>query len=186
MPGDLRASPVSLMLKLIMYLSPENISDLTEVVICDSKSALQAHRELFRYNQHSYITTDNASNAFPLVVNLVNICNAAVSCPTRIHLAVGWENMLRVAAWQADFALIRDVFIVLKNAGVTDTALAPFSDSPTSDLFPYLYYGKQIDVLKKVCVMARRRIESHVKKSPVRVDCHMITEDSPNVVASSL
>ena len=94
--------------------------------------------------------------------------------------------MLRVAAWQADFALIKDVFIVLKNAGVTDTALAPFSDSPISDLFPYLYYGKQLDVLKKVCVMARRRIESHVKKSPVRVDCHMITEDSPNVVASSL
>jgi hypothetical protein len=182
----LPASPASLVLKFIMYLSPEHISNLTEVVVCDSESALKAHRELFRYSQNSYFSSGDASNAFPLVVNLVDTCNVAVSCPTRIHLAVGWENMLRVAAWQADFAMIRDVFIVLKNAGVTDAALAPFSDSPIIDLFPFLYYGKRIDVLKKICVMARRQVESHVKKSPVRVDCHMITEDAPHVVASSL
>ncbi len=174
------------MLKFIMYLSPENISDLTEVVIYDSAAAHQAHMELFRYSKNAYISSGDTNNAFPLVITLVDTCNSAESCPTRIHLALGWENMLKVAAWQADFALIKDVFIVLKNAGVTDNALAPFSASPVADLFPYLYYGKQLDVLKKVCVMARKQVESRVRKSPVRVDCHIITEDSPRVVASSL
>ena len=175
----------SLMLKFIMHLWPENISDLTEIVIYDSESALQAHRELFRFSNRSYISTANTDNAFPLVVTLVNTCNASESCPTRIHLAVGWENMLRVAAWMTDFGSVKDTFIVLKNAGVTESVLIPFAASPVGDLFPYLYYGKKLDVLKKICVIARKQVESHVKKSPVRVDCHIIT-DSPHVVASSL
>lgn len=169
-----------------MYLSPENISDLTEVIICDSESALQAHKELFRYSQHSYISSDDTGNAFPLVTALVDTCNAAVSCPTRIHLALGWENMLRVAAWMSDFKSVKDAFIVLKTAGIAEAALTPFAASPVSDLFPFLYYSKQLDVMKKICVIARKQIESRVKKSPVRVDCHIITADSPQVVASSL
>lgn len=174
------------MLKLIMYHLPAAISDLTEVVICDSVLAVQAHKELFRFSQRSYIYSSTTSNVFPLVMQLVNICNASASCPVRIHLAVGWENMLRAAAWMTDFGSVRDAFIALKNAGVTPSSLTPFADSPIGDLFPYLYYGKQLDVLKKICVMARKEIESHVKRSPLRVDCHMITEDSPHVLVSSL
>ncbi|MGO9380387.1 MAG: hypothetical protein ACLPN1_09545 [Dissulfurispiraceae bacterium] len=173
------------MLKFIMHLLPENISDLTEIVICDSESALQAHRELFRFSKRSYISSDNMDNAFPLVLSLVDTCNASASCPTRIHLAFGWENMLRVATWMTDLSSVKDTFIVLKNAGVTESVLIPFAASPAGDLFPYLYYGKRLDVLKKICIIARKQVESRVKKSPVRVDCHIITS-SHHVVASSL
>jgi hypothetical protein len=169
-----------------MYLSPENISELTEAVVFDSKAALQAHKDLFRFNEQCYISSDNHENVFPLVAGLVDACNASESYPSRIHLAAGWENMLRVAAWQSDLDSVKDAFIIMKNAGMPESALSPFTDSPVGDLFPYLYYGKQLDVMKKICVMARKQIEARVRKSPVRADCHIIMKDSPHVVASSL
>ena len=170
----------------MMYLSPENISELTEAVIFDSGSALQAHKDLFHFNEQCYISADSDENVFPLVAGLVDACNESEACPSRIHLAAGWENMLRVAAWQSNLNSVKDAFILMKNAGMPETALSPFTDSPVSDLFPYLYYGKQLDVMKKICVTARKQIEARVKKSPVRADCHIVMKDSPHVVASSL
>ncbi len=176
-----------------MSLSLERISGLTEIVIYDSAAAMQAHRELFRFSQNAYIPSfendgaeGSSNNAFSIIATVVNLCAAAESCPARIHLALGWENMLRIADWKENFASIWDVFILLKNLGVTEAALAPFVRSPINDLFPYLYYGKMLDVLKRVCVMAKRQTESRLKNTTVRVDCHLIQEDSPKVVASSL
>ena len=174
------------MLQFIMYLSSESIAGLSEVVICDTESALRSHMDLFRYSKSSYIAADDSGNAFPLIASLVDACNESESCPTRIHLAVGWENMLRAAAWRSDFSSAKDVFIVLKNAGVAESALSLFTSSPVCDLYPYLYYGKQMDVLKKLCTIARKQIEARVQKATVRAYCHLITEDSPHVVASSL
>jgi hypothetical protein len=34
--------------------------------------------------------------------------------------------------------------------------------------------------------MARKQIESRIKKGGVRADCHMIAEDAPRIFASSL
>jgi hypothetical protein len=182
------------MLKFIMSLYPGNISDLTEIVICDSEPAMQAHRELFHFSTNAYLPVyesgdgapENYRDAFQPMVKLIDACNAAPLCPSRIHVAAGWENILKVAAWKAEFASVRDAFIVLKNAGMADSVLIPFAGSPVSDLFPYLYYGKRLDVLKKICTLARRQIESRVKKSGVRADCHLIMEDSPKIIASSL
>lgn len=181
------------MLKSIMSFSLETIAGLTEVVIYDSAAAMQAHRELFRFSRNAYIPAfekdDSAGsqcNAFPLIANIVNLCSAAETCPARIHLALSWENMLRVAAWKADFASIWDVIILLKSAGVAEAALKPFANASISDLYPYLYYGKMLDVLKRVCVMAKKQTEARLKNTTVRVDSHMIQEDSPRVIASSL
>lgn len=189
-------APSFLMLKSIMLsdLSPEKIVNLTEAVICDSEAAMLAHKDLFRFSQNAYLpayeTNDtsagNSCNAFPAVTKLVDICNIAPSCPSRIHLAAGWENILKVAAWKAQLASVRDALIFLKNAGIAELDLTPFASSPVSDLFPYLYYGKRLDVIKKICMIARKQIESHLKKSGVRADCHMIAEDAPRIFASSL
>jgi len=175
-------------------LSPEKIADLTEVVLCDSGAAMQAHKELFRFSQNAYLpayeTNDNSSgnscDAFPVVALLIDTCNAAPLCPSRIHLVAGWENILKVAAWKAKLASVRDAFIFLKNAGIADSDLIPFVSSPVPDLFPYLYYGKRLDVIKKICTMARKQIESRIKKGGVRADCHMIAQDAPRIFASSL
>jgi hypothetical protein len=183
-----------IMLKFNMSLYLGNIADLTEVVVCDSEPAMQAHRDLFRFSANAYVpvyesgddASENYRDAFQPVVQLIDTCNAATLCPSRIHIAAGWENILKVAAWRADFASVRDAFIILKNAGLADSTLSPFTRSPVSDIFPYLYYGKRLDVLKKICTLARRQIESRIKKGGVRADCHLINEDSPRIVASSL
>ncbi len=91
-----------------------------------------------------------------------------------------------VAAWKEGIAAVKDVFIVLKNAGVTDSELKPFASSPVADMLPYLYYGKRIDVIKKICRLAGRQIESRIKKGGLRADCHLILEDAPRIIASSL
>jgi len=184
------------MLKCIMLsaLSPEKIADLTEVVICDSKAAMEAHKDLFRFSQNAYLavfeTADNSAghscDVFPAVTRLIDTCNLAPFCPSRIHLVAGWENILKVAAWKAELTSAGDALIFLKNAGLAESDLTPFAGSPVSDLFPYLYYGKQLNVIKKICMMARKQIESHLKKGGVRADCHMIAEDAPRIFASSL
>lgn len=184
------------MLKCIMIsaLSPEKIADLTEVVICDSEAAMAAHKDLFRFSQNAYVsayeTNDNSvgnfCDAFPTVTRLIDTCNLAPLCPSRIHLVARWENILKVAAWKAELTSVRDAFIFLKNAGIAESDLTPFAGSPVADLFPYLYYGKRFNVIKKICMMARKQIESHLKKGGVRADCHMIAEDAPRIFASSL
>ncbi len=170
-----------------MSLSPETVAGLTEVVICDSGAAMQAHRELFRFSQNVYVPVHEAgADAFSVLEKLVESCNASPSYPSRIHVAAGWENILKVAVWKTGLCSVRDAFIVLKNAGVMDSELKPFASSQVGDIYPYLYYGKRLDVLKRICMMARRQIETHVKKGGVRADCHIIMEDAPRIIASSL
>jgi hypothetical protein len=178
------------MLKLIMSLSPETVAGLTEVVICDSGAAMQAHRELFRFSLNAYVplheSGDDIVDTFSALEKLVEACNALPLCPSRMHMAAGWENILKVAAWKSEISSVRDVFIVLKTAGVMDSELKPFAGSPVADLFPYLYYGKRLDVIKKICKLAGRQIESRIKKGVVRADCHLVMEDAPRIIASSL
>jgi hypothetical protein len=179
---------------MISALSPEKIADLTEVVICDSEAAMEAHKDLFRFSQNAYLPVyetnnnqkGNSCDTFPAVTKLIETCNLAPLCPSRIHLVAGWDNILKVAAWKAELTSVRDALIILKNAGIAESDLTPFAGSPVSDLFPYLYYGKRLNVIKKICMMARKQIESHLKKGGVRADCHMIAEDAPRIFASSL
>ncbi|HTZ17617.1 MAG TPA: hypothetical protein VMB78_04180 [Dissulfurispiraceae bacterium] len=178
------------MLKFIMSLLPETVADLTEIVLCDSGAAMQAHRELFRFSRNAYLpvyeSDGNACDALPSLQKLVEACNASPACPARIHVAAGWENILRVAAWKADLASVNDIFIVLRNAGVMESELKPFAGSQVADLFPFFYYGKRLDVLKRLCRIACRQIESRIRMGGVRADCHLILEDAPRIVASSL
>jgi len=170
-----------------MSLSAETIAGLTEVAICDRGSALQAHKDLFRFSANSYFPADGAAcDVFRVLDRLVQTCNASSACPARIHVAAGWENMLRVAAWKAEIESVKDVFIVLKNAGVIEAELKPFSGSPVADLFPFFYYGKRLDVLKRICRIAGKQIESRIRKNGVRADCHLIMEDAPRILASTL
>lgn len=187
------------MLQFIMAIdiSPEKIAGLTEIVICDSLGAMQAHKERFRFSQNAYINAceDAAAqpasggcfcNVFPIVAKIIDTCNALDYCPSRIHLAMGWENILRVAVWKQDFESIWDVFIVLKKAGLAEACLTPFANSPVSDLFPFLYYKKEFDVLKRVCIITKKQIEARLKAKDVRVGCHLMPEDAAEIVASNL
>jgi hypothetical protein len=170
------------------FLCPiDNLKENHEVIICDSVVAKQAHKELFHYRDDVYVTVDGAENIFGVISNTVNSCNAEQqSCPSKIHLALNWLNLMQVSLWQAKKPTTGDAFTVLKNAGVDSHELQPFKTADISDIFPWLYYGKRFDILRKLCHKAKKQMEAHLKDHSIRVDCHLIAEDTKKVVASSL
>lgn len=169
-------------------LSPlDNLKNNHEVVICDSELSRQAHKELFHFKDDVYIIADNESGVFDAVVNIATTCNSAEeACLSRIHLVLGWENILKISAWKAAKPAPGDAFLVLKNAGVSSQELQPFKTADINDMFPWLYYGKRFDVLRKVCHAAKRQLEGHLKSHSIRVDSHLIADDTKRIVASSL
>lgn len=165
----------------------DNLRENHEIIICDSAVAKQAHKELFRYNDNVYITADETENIFNLISNIVNSCNAeSLLCPSKIHLVLNWLNLLQVSLWQAKKPTAGDAFTVLKNAGISSQEFQPFKNSDVNDIFPCFYYGKRFDILRKVCHKAKKQVEGHLKNHAIRVDCHLIAEDTKRIVASSL
>lgn len=165
----------------------DNLNENHEIIICDSAVAKQAHKELFRYSDDVYVTVDNTENIFDIISNTVNLCNAgSQSCPSKIHLVLNWLNLLQVSLWQAKKPTAGDAFTVLKNTGIGSHELQPFKNSDLNDIFPWLYYGKRFDILRKICHKAKKQMEAHLKNHSIRVDCHLIAEDTKKVVASSL
>lgn len=177
------------MVKLFMpLLCPiDNLKENHEIIICDSVVAKQAHKELFRYSDDVYVTINESENIFDVISSIINSCNAgSQSCPSRIHLVLNWLNLLRVSMWQAKKPATWDAFTMLKNAGVGSNELQPFKTADIDDIFPWLYYGKRFDILRKLCHKAKKQTEAHLKNHSVRIDCHLIAEDTKRVVASSL
>lgn len=165
----------------------DSLKNSHEVVICDSELSRQAHKELFRFSDEAYLVADAGSGMFDTVARVADSCSAAGEpCPSRIHIVLGWENILRVSSWKSAKPGAGDAFLVLKSAGVTAQELQPFKTADVNDLFPWLYYGKRFEVLRKVCHAAKRQMESRLKNHAIRVDSHLIAADTQRIVASSL
>jgi len=81
---------------------------------------------------------------------------------------------------------IEDAIYVLKSAGMSYSELSPFKDGLPEDIFPVLYYGKNFDMLRKVCNIAKRMAESRLKSKFSRIDCHLVSDESNRIIASSL
>ena len=158
-----------------------------ELVICDCESSRHAHSELFRYNEDAYFTSDGTSGVFEAITGITSSCNEAISgCPAKIQLVLVWENLLKVSLWKAVKPTAGDAFTLLKNSGVGTQELQPFKAADTNDLFPWLYYAKRFDVLRKVCHAAKKQMEGHLKDRSIRINCHLAVEDTKRIVASSL
>ncbi len=165
----------------------EKLKESRELVICDSESSRQAHKELFHFSDDVYILSGEQDNVFDTVLGMINTFNTAPATgPSRIHIVLGWENILRVSSWKLRRPDVGDAFILLKNSGVGAQELQPFKTADINDLFPWLYYGKRFDVLRKICHTAKRQIEGHLKNRIIRADSHLLADDTKRIVASSL
>jgi len=173
------------MLKLSMLI-PKNLKDNIELGICDGETAKQAHKELFHFSDNAYIVADEKANIFYLLSDIINACDSSSDSSQKIHLVVSWINLVRFSLWQASKPTTGDVFTLLRNSGVSSGELQPLKSSDIDDIFPWLYYGKRFDVLRKICHMAKRKVESNFKKYTIAVECHVIAEDTKKIVASSL
>lgn len=168
--------------------SIEKFKENKELIICDSEEARLAHKELFRFSDDACITTDETVNIFDVISGLISACNSSSIWPGKIHIVLNWPNLLQVSLWQASKPVAGDVFTLLNNEGVNSQELQPFKTSDISDIFPWLYYGKRFDILRKLCHIAKRKVESNLKGSGqlTQVSCHIIAEDTKKIAASSL
>jgi len=165
----------------------EKLNESRDLVICDSESSRLAHKALFHLSDKVYILAGEKDNVFDTILDMMNTFNAAPATgPSRIHLVLGWENILRVSAWKLKRPDVGDAFILLKNSGVSTQELQPFKTADINDLFPWLYYGKRLDVLRKICHAAKKQVEGRLKNHTIRVDGHLIADDTKQIVASSL
>ncbi len=164
-----------------------------QIVICDSEISMQAHKYLFHFGNNAYLKA-GTEDIFDAVASVIDHCNSESSCSSghsiafeKIHLSLKWENMLRVCLWSKATPTIGDAFTLLRNAGISSEELQPFKTSAdVNDIFPWLYYGKKFDVLKKICHSAKKQAEIHIKSHSVRVNCHLVAEETRQIVASSL
>ncbi|MEK7712460.1 MAG: hypothetical protein AAB301_00390 [Nitrospirota bacterium] len=174
------------MLKLQMSVlpSPENLKN-TEIVICDSETASQAHGELFRSGDILYIISDKAASLLDYLSHIID--TYCLSSPLRkIHLVMGWPNILQISLWKTAKPAVGDIFTLLRNEGISSEELKPFKASDINDIFPWLYYGKRFDILRRLCHIAKRKVEDNFKKYSIAVECHIIAEDTKKIVASTL
>ncbi|MFA5354060.1 MAG: hypothetical protein WC291_07510, partial [Thermodesulfovibrionales bacterium] len=157
-----------------------------KLVVCDSRQAMEAHRDLFHLNEEAYSVTEE-KGFFSSITGLLSFLNAQTQlAPPRIHLVLGWENLILLALWKEGLPSWTELSPLLTASGIRGDELAPLKGSDTADLFPWLYYGKRFDILRKVCHKAKKQVEEHLTDRAIRVDCHLFADYARMIVASSL
>lgn len=153
-------------------------SDISvELVLYQNETAKKAHKTLFSFNDSSYSIFNG---------NIIDsILSSASTNIKKLHLTLGWENILKVALWTNQKPLIHDVLSFIEKSGTEEDELSIFKKSDLHDIFPWLYYGKRFDVLRKICNTAKARTESKIA-GQITVYCHLFSEETEGIVASSL
>jgi len=149
-----------------------------EIVVHHDETAKKAHQQLFSLPDSAYRPTRGKITDA--------IAAAARDNIIKLHIAADWETILAIALWSSVRPSSHDVHTLLRKLGVPGDELAPFAKADIGDLFPWLYYGKKFDLLRKICNSAKARTESMIEKKKVLVYCHMVSPDPQAIIASSL
>jgi hypothetical protein len=153
----------------------DSVPPPVEVVLASDETSWYAHQELYRLNDGSY----------RIVSDLLGTIAALEGRIKRLHISSNWTDIIRLATWRPD-PNRGDVFVLLRNIGISPGELLPFRDAALADIFPWLYYGKRFDILRKICRAAKTNAERHLKDGDTRVHCHLSSGDVNRIVASSL
>jgi len=156
-----------------------NKSDVfREIVIFQDEISRKSHKVLFSLDDSCYKRCCK---------NIVDtVLEVAQSGLSKLHIIAGWENILKLAVWTCDRPMLHDVIALIKKAGVKEEELKPFKNSDINDLFPWLYYSNRFDILRKICSAAKTKIESKIDSRKVLVYCHLVSDETEKIVASSL
>ena len=149
-----------------------------EIVIFQDEISRKSHKALFSLDDACY-----KQSCINIVDSVVEVAQAGLS---KLHISAGWENTLKIAVWTCDSPLIHDVISLVKRCGVKEEELMPFKHSDINDIFPWLYYSNRTDILRKICSAAKTRIESRIDSRKVLVYCHLVSEETEKIIASSL
>ena len=149
---------------------------MTEWVFASSPASKDAHRNLYHFSESSYIIAGE-----DLIESIMELRGDF----RRLHIASPWIIMARLAIGKAK-PLMGDMFLLLRSAGVDAEELVPFREAELGDIFPWLYYGRRFDVLRRICQAAKSNAERYLKDKDIRVHCHLVVEDTREIIASSL
>jgi len=149
---------------------------MREMVFASSEASRDAHRELYHFGEQSYILVTD---------NLIDTITAFNGDSNRLHISSEWADVIKLAVWKSDPG-IGDVLFLLRNMGIPSEELLPYRRADIADLFPWLYYGKRFDILRKICFAAKTNAERYVKNRDMRIHCHLSSVDPNRIVASSL
>ena len=149
-----------------------------ELVLSQDEAAKESHKALFSFDDSCYVISGEKITE--------SILSAAREDINKLHISVTWENMLKVALWVSEKPSIHDVLAIIKKAGLTDEELLPFRNSDINDILPWLYYGKRFDILRRICNAAKSKAETKIGNKKTLVHCHLVSNESRKIVASSL
>lgn len=149
---------------------------MTDIVLTSGERAKKAHKDLYHFSDDVYLDAGD---------NLLQSVEKLSGDFIRLHIATTWKGILNLALWKPE-PTMGDVFILLKNTGIGPDELLPFKDADLNDIFPWLYYGKRFDILKKICSIAKTNSERHIADKDARVHCHIVSEEASLIVASTL
>lgn len=147
-----------------------------EVVLASNEESRDAHKALYHFAEELYLIVGD---------DLLESIAGVTEEMSRVHITVPWTDLISIATWKTGPSKA-DIFFLLTNSGVDGEELRPFKDSDAGDIFPWLYYGKRLNVLRKICRSAKTNVEKHLKNREARVYCHLVSEDTKSIVASSL
>ena len=149
-----------------------------EIAIFQDEISRKSHKVLFSLDDSCYKRCCK---------NIVDtVLEVAQSGLSKLHIIAGWENILKLAVWTCDRPLLHEVIALIKKTGVKEEELKPFKNSDIHDLFPWLYYSNRFDILRKICSAAKTKIESKIDSRKVLVYCHLVSDETEKIVASSL
>lgn len=152
--------------------------DIREIVLALNELSARAHKELYSFEDQHYILSGADLPA--------SILSAAEKGLDRLHIAVDWENLLRIALWSSAKPLMFDVISLLKKVGAAEAELQPFIKAQISDLLPWLFYGRKIDMLRRICKAAASKAEAKAGRKGLHIYCHLVSDESQRIIASSL
>lgn len=147
---------------------------MEELVICQNDITRRVHSELFNLPDSSYIVSYN------LKTDLLKLSGRGI---LKVHLALNWEGLLKIISW-SDILSYGFIKNALSRAGLDERELKEMEGADPLSLFYWLYYGRNFQVLRKLCIHARSSAEEHVRG--VRFECHLISEEISRIVASTL
>lgn len=149
-----------------------------EVVLVQHEISRQAHQELFSFDESRYVESGNDIRE--------SILALAAQSVDKMHIAADWEHLLMIALWTPARPVSFDVMSLLRKSGAGDAELAPFRTADINDLFPWLYYGKKFDILRRICNAAKTKVESRISGRHLQIICHLVSDETRRIVASSL
>ncbi|MBI5847839.1 MAG: hypothetical protein HZB31_07820 [Nitrospirae bacterium] len=161
-----------------MINEPAGLEEIREVVLAVNDLAAQAHKELYAFEASRYRISGT-----DLFASLLSVFEKGAD---RLHIVADWENLLRIALWSPGKPPLFDVLSLLKKSGAAEAELQPFGKAEISDLLPWLYYGRKFDILRRLCHAARSKAEAKANRKGMHVYCHLVSDESRCIIASSL